>query len=198
MSPTIQAILVDVSAITGVHPDEIMSELRTRPVSRARAVAIHVAREVTLWSYSRLGRTFDKDHTSIINSCRRIHGEMARDPDFAIQVNALIERHQITRLQPGGAPLDAIEIARPIAGGSDRAAIQISVRQVTMLAQALMQLWDVALAAEVYVEHVSSSHSLQDDTPQAQFARALGRAITEEIDAIRIPIAHPYDKEQAA
>lgn len=197
MTTVVRTILSAVAAVTSVRPEEMLSELRTKPVSRARAIAMYVTREVTLWSVTRIGLAFDKDRTSVVQACQRVSQRMAQDESFAFMVGQLISTIKQAQHENPEPALDIIELAEPIAGGSRRAAMSLSTRDVVRISKALMELWDLALAAEAFVHHVSTSQPRSDDTDEARYATALGTAIVEEVDAIRAPITQPSSQEAA-
>ena len=200
MSAGIDRVVDQVAALTGVPAHQIFSEQRTRPIADARAIAYYAARESTLWSFSRLGRAFGKDRTSVIHGCRQAAVRLSRDPALAAQVAALIRRTRADTGIPGPQDIDVIDLAAPMAAGCRRAAIGASTREVMCLGRAVMELWDIALAAEVFVQRVATART-DDDSNEARFVRALGTAITEEIDALRAPpeTTNPHtSKEDAA
>jgi hypothetical protein len=77
---------------------EIVGRSRERAVMEPRQVAMYLAREMTVTSWSEIGRKFDRDHTTIIAGHRRIKADIATDSILADRVNAL--RLEIERLAP--------------------------------------------------------------------------------------------------
>lgn len=185
MSLAIRLIIDEVAAETGISTDVILSEMRTTKVSHARALAAYVVREVTLWSWARIGRAFEKDHTTIIAAYRKIQRSLASDGELAEVTDGLIEKLKLAhRQQFRPQARDVVDLAAPIAAGSLRGAIGMSARDVKRLAAGVMDLWDVALAAEVYVQHIEQSRAITGDEDR-KFAENLGRAITETVDELR-------------
>lgn len=196
MSYAVRLMIEEVAAVTGVPTAVIMSAQRTAPVSRARAIAAYVIHEVTLWSWARIGRNLDKDHTTIIAACRRIAEARQTDTELDRMVTALIEKLKTKqREQFRASALDVVDLASPIAGGSLRSAINTSARDVRQLAEGVMELWDIALAAEVFVAHINKNLAITSDEDR-KFAENLGRAITETIDEMRAP-ATPSTSQEA-
>lgn len=69
-------IVQEVCAETGVSPQQILSPVRTRHIVRARQFAQwRIYREVGI-SLPAIGRMFDRDHTSVLHSIRRIDALM--------------------------------------------------------------------------------------------------------------------------
>ena len=185
MSYAVRLMIDEVAAVTGVPTEQILSEQRTAKVAQARAIAAYVVREVTLWSWTRVGRNFQKDHTTIIAAHRKIERTLSEDPALAALIGGLIERlRDAQRERFEGQIVDVIDLAGPIACGSLRPAIGMSARDIKRLAHGVMDLWDVALAAEVYVEHIRQTSAIQK-AGDRRFAEALGLAITETVEAMR-------------
>lgn len=77
----------------GVTVRDIVSSRRTKNVVLPRMVAIYLCRELTTKSLPEIGRRFgNRDHTTILHSCRKIGVIMKEDPCFAERVNAVRER----------------------------------------------------------------------------------------------------------
>ena len=86
MAITIEQIQATVGAATGTTARELKGGRRHQGVSRARAVAMYLARELTGASYPAIGQAFGgKDHSSVIAACRRV----ARDGNLLASAEAL-------------------------------------------------------------------------------------------------------------
>lgn len=73
----INRIVLQVSKATGVKPNEIMGQSRTRHVVRARFAAMVITRDYLGLSYPAIGRAFNRDHTSVINAMRKVDALVA-------------------------------------------------------------------------------------------------------------------------
>jgi chromosomal replication initiator protein len=51
---------------------ELRGRSRLRIISRPRMIAMYLARELTRNSLPRIGRHFHRDHTTVLNACRRV------------------------------------------------------------------------------------------------------------------------------
>jgi hypothetical protein len=71
---TVNAIQRIVSQHFGISHADMLSARRNAKVQRPRAVAMYLAREFTTHGYPPLGRFFNRDHTSVIHSVRKIEG----------------------------------------------------------------------------------------------------------------------------
>jgi chromosomal replication initiator protein len=51
---------------------------------------MYVAREVAGLSYPRIAAFFGRDHTTVLHSCQKTEGELAKDPTLAVCVRQLL------------------------------------------------------------------------------------------------------------
>ena len=83
---TIADIQLRVASHFGFKVAELRGRRRFRRVSRARAIALYLARELTGASYPEIGQRFGgMDHTSVIYAHRRV----AAAPDMLAEAQAL-------------------------------------------------------------------------------------------------------------
>jgi len=69
----INRILLVAAAAYGVTQDDIIGRGRTRHVSRARHVAMWLARQLTVMSYEAIGAVLGgRDHTTVLYAVRKI------------------------------------------------------------------------------------------------------------------------------
>ncbi len=72
---------------------DLLSERRTRAVTRPRQIAMHVCKTLTTRSYPDIGRRFGgRDHTTVIHAVRRIEELMGTDEQIARDVEALVRK----------------------------------------------------------------------------------------------------------
>lgn len=76
---TIDRIIDEVSRTYNVTRDEILSKSRNAEVALARQVAIYVSWYVLSLSYSDIGRAFDKNHTTVLYTIKRMKEIMDTD-----------------------------------------------------------------------------------------------------------------------
>ena len=82
---TIAQIQLRVASHFGFKVAELRGRRRFRRVSRARAIALYLARELTGASYPEIGQRFGgMDHTSVIYAHRRV----AAAPDMLAEAQA--------------------------------------------------------------------------------------------------------------
>ncbi len=86
----VEQIQQRVSASFDVSPAELLGSSRAATPLRARQVAIYLTRELTDLSLPQIGRLFGgRDHSTVLNSIRRIEARLAEDDAFAARVNEL-------------------------------------------------------------------------------------------------------------
>lgn len=90
-------ILRAAGAEFGVMPDQMVSYGRSRLIATARAVAMFVARDCTLFSYPQIGRALERDHSTVIHARDTVAARMRADPVFAARVGRVVARFQAMR-----------------------------------------------------------------------------------------------------
>jgi chromosomal replication initiator protein len=55
-------------------------------------LAMYLSRQLTGSSFPEIGQRFDKDHSTVINACRRIEEMLQSDAELRALVNALRDR----------------------------------------------------------------------------------------------------------
>jgi chromosomal replication initiator protein len=74
----------------GIARAELVGSSRAATPLRARQVAIFLTRELTDLSLPQIGRLYGgRDHTTVLNSLRRIEASLDEDPDLAEKVREL-------------------------------------------------------------------------------------------------------------
>jgi chromosomal replication initiator protein len=69
-APTIAAIQEAVSSVLGVSRAELLSKGRTPRVTRARQLAMFLARDLTPLSLAQIAREFDRDHSTVLHALK--------------------------------------------------------------------------------------------------------------------------------
>jgi chromosomal replication initiator protein len=87
---TVEDIQQQVAAAFGISRAELVGGSRAATPLRARQVAILLTREATDLSLPQIGRLYGgRDHSTILNSLRRVEATLSSDPDLAGQVAEL-------------------------------------------------------------------------------------------------------------
>lgn len=81
--PNIKAVADFVCARFAVSETDLISERRDGQLVRVRHIAIWLAVKVTGKSLPAIGRSFRRDHTTILYAKRRIEQKIATDAGFA-------------------------------------------------------------------------------------------------------------------
>ena len=56
---------------TGIKPDDLLSPTRNEEHVDARCIVYKLLKELNQWGYERIGRIFDKHHTTIMYGVKR-------------------------------------------------------------------------------------------------------------------------------
>lgn len=72
-----------------ISKEELLGAKRNKDIAYARHVAIYLIREITEMSFPSLGKLFNRDHTTVMNSCELIAGKVAKDPLFNMELTEL-------------------------------------------------------------------------------------------------------------
>jgi chromosomal replication initiator protein len=79
---TVEAVQKAVAAHFSVRIADLKGPRRHKGISRPRMIAMYLARELTGSSFPEIGLRFGgKDHSTVINACKRISSIEAEDPE---------------------------------------------------------------------------------------------------------------------
>lgn len=92
---------VDIDKIVSVVADyyslteaQIKSNVRTSQIALARQIAMYLAREILSLPYQVIGRSFSKDHTTVLSNIQKIQKNSAKDASLRKVLDLLKERIQ--------------------------------------------------------------------------------------------------------
>lgn len=100
---TVKHIAASVAAYYGIDQRALTVRIRTPSIARPRMVAMYLAREMVRIdgapiSFSRIGREFYRDHTTVIHACNVTRERMAANSVVAADVaairNAIVGAHR--------------------------------------------------------------------------------------------------------
>jgi chromosomal replication initiator protein len=108
-APSVDAIQDAVSSVLHVSRAEMASARRSARVSRARQLAMYLARELTPLSLAQIAREFDRDHTTVIHAIRSVSKRLEPGSETADAIHKV--RHTLGRTGeaeggPGGSVPD--------------------------------------------------------------------------------------------
>lgn len=87
---TITEIMDVVSARFGVTAADLVARDRRPNVTRARKLAMYLARQLTAHSLPEIGRAFGgRDHSTVLSAIRRVERDLSGDPQLAAAVESL-------------------------------------------------------------------------------------------------------------
>jgi chromosomal replication initiator protein len=87
-SPSVQAIQEAVCSEFGVSRQDLLSPRRTTRVSRARHLAMYLARDLTSLSLTEIAREFNRDHSTVLHAIRAVSSRL----DHGSETSAALHR----------------------------------------------------------------------------------------------------------
>jgi chromosomal replication initiator protein len=82
LSVTIDKIFSAVFRVYGVDKADLVGKNRSRKIALPRHVSIYLIRSITEMSFPNIGKIFDKDHSTIVNSISKVQSLMFSDSEF--------------------------------------------------------------------------------------------------------------------
>lgn len=86
----IETIIAEVAKTYNVSESDILSNRRTAALALARQVAMYIARETTNLSFSAIGESFGKDHTTVLYNVKKVEKFLKDKPYEKELVNDII------------------------------------------------------------------------------------------------------------
>ncbi len=86
---TPERIMERVAIEYGIRTDDILSSRRSRDVAVPRQLAIYLTREITGQSTTSIGKTFGRDHSTIMHACKSIEEKTGNEKDFELIVRKI-------------------------------------------------------------------------------------------------------------
>lgn len=150
MTVAIREIVAMVALNFGFTPVQLLADTRKAEVVKARQIAIYIARRHTTHSSPAIGAVFNKDHTSILHATDRIDADIRAEPHgrTAALVNSIVRNIDFRNRIEALGSVDVLAVARRIAAHPVHRAIGASVMEIAALAATVVDLWEIALAAE--------------------------------------------------
>lgn len=87
---TPESIIETCSKFYGVKKEDIYSDKRTKAIALARQVSMYIIKELTNYSYPKIGSFIGKDHSTIIYAIKTVTNMMENDEAFRFNVEGLI------------------------------------------------------------------------------------------------------------
>ncbi len=88
---TIDDIVAIVSERVGMRRADLQSKRRTKPLTEARQLCMHLARQLTRLSLEEIGAYFGgRDHSTVLYSIERVECRMAESPDYKKMLDNLL------------------------------------------------------------------------------------------------------------
>lgn len=94
--PPSQRVIAAVARHTGITCETLVGKSRLRPVVVARRIAAYILRHRYGWSSTRIAKTLNRDHTTILTGLKRMPCYLAQ-PTYARQLSAVVAELQLGR-----------------------------------------------------------------------------------------------------
>jgi len=89
---TVDRIYAEVSRKYNISKDDLAGPKRNKNIAFARHILIYLIREITEMSYDNIGKLVgNRDHTTILNSCKSIEDKILLDPLLNIEISEMIK-----------------------------------------------------------------------------------------------------------
>ena len=75
----IQRVVAENYSLT---PNDLKGKKRSLGIMKPRHIAVYLCRELTEYSLTEIGQAFNRDHTTVINSCKIIEEESRSDANL--------------------------------------------------------------------------------------------------------------------
>jgi chromosomal replication initiator protein len=89
--PTADVIIHRVAEHYHIRPTDIRGDRRPQNIAHPRQLAMYLARTVSHLSFPEIGRAFERDNSTVQYACKKVAGEVRKDPNLKAEV-ALLER----------------------------------------------------------------------------------------------------------
>lgn len=180
----------------GLDPCDLVSDNGSAPAPLARQVAMYVARKTTPHSFAAIGRAFNRDHSTILHGVAKIEAEIRTDPRMKALTDSIARNVEFRERIEALGGIDVLAVARRIAADPIRRAMSASVMEVSALAASLLDMWEVALAAEEAIrlrervltisnDEVMTPELMDEEAAASACVAALENAIRDEMAALR-------------
>ena len=90
-SVTVDKVLSAVSNKYQIDRDELFSKKRNSEIVKARNVSIYLIKTLTDMTLVAIGRMFNRDHSTIVNSLSNIEKEIRSSAEFAHEIEDINE-----------------------------------------------------------------------------------------------------------
>lgn len=99
LKPTLEEVCRVVADYYGRTPKGLRSKSRGRDVLLPRQLAMYLSRELMRRSYAEIGRYFQRNHSTVIHSIRKIRQALPGDSMLESHIEALCSRLQASELK---------------------------------------------------------------------------------------------------
>lgn len=90
-SVTVDKVLSAVTSKYGIDREELFSKKRNSEIVKARNVSIYMIKTLTDMTLVAIGRMFNRDHSTIVNSLSNVEKEIRTNPEYSHEIEEINE-----------------------------------------------------------------------------------------------------------
>jgi hypothetical protein len=172
----------------GVSPHDLASSTHKPAIVQPKYVAMHLARQLTSYSFVEIARVFNCDHTTVLRACEHVAMKL-EDKNFEGRVKAISKVVDYHEKLAAAGEVDVLGLAKTIMKNPLRTAGMASTYQIAAMARLFLDVWEIAKAGEALAQTFAELpfDSGEDDQERFRFLREVGRAVIEDMASIRNP-----------
>ena len=91
---TVDKIIDEVSRTYSISKSDIFSKRKTSEIAYARQISMYIVHELTQLSYTSIGKSFNKDHTTVLYTINKIQKLLDKDPSQKKIIDDIIKNLQ--------------------------------------------------------------------------------------------------------
>lgn len=185
--------VLDIVQIVGFNfdqqPHDMLSHIRSPAVTRARHVAMYLARTHTTYSSPDIGRVFGVDHTTVLAAVVKMELEL-KDAQFAGRVKAITQVIDYHEKLAAAGEIDVLDVAAKIMKNPMRNAGTASNYQIAALAKVFLDVWEIAKGGEAIAETIEAltGDGSAEEKDRIRLIGSMSRAVIEDMASIRNPL----------
>ena len=183
---TMNNILAAVSMATNFRPDEIASVSQKHDVSRARDIVIYLGNRLTQLTTGEIASAVIRERSSVTYAINRLKEAMSNDPSLRALVDDIEHSIMFRIAHREYRNTDVLAIARKVAARPYRNAMDLSVVDISALAESFLVLWEVGQAAH-RLAHLTCEFRAPDDQQITRQVNAIRNSICGTIEQMNPP-----------
>ena len=182
-------VIAHVSMVGRISVADLTGFALDRDSCNWRSLAIYLVVNVCRLNHTEAAGVFNRERSSITHAITGVRERAEADTVFArlIASMELALEYRTALAATGG--VDTLAVAERVAVNPRRQSVQVSAQEVTALAFGVIDLWEIASAAEAILPMIGDAQLASLPAEDALRFHAIQRAILNAIDTIAGPDA---------